>query len=121
MIINVCFLSNAIQGTEQLPYYTYDLVGSNWSATFVVVDSDCFLSSYQTVISPFPNYHAVLTNTLRTLRYTATPTHQLVTTIPKHKLISSLTRSPPQTPPGNSSSCIIRIAQQQLMKQISPL
>jgi hypothetical protein len=58
VIIDVCFLSNATQGTEQLPYYTYDLVGSNWSATFVVVDSDCFLSSYQKVLFPCPNYHA---------------------------------------------------------------
>ncbi len=38
------------QGTEQLPYYTYDLVGADWTATFVVVDSDCFLSSYQKVL-----------------------------------------------------------------------
>jgi tartrate-resistant acid phosphatase type 5 len=57
VIIDVCFLPNAIQGTEQLPYYTYNLVGSNWSATFVVVDSDCFLSSYQKVLFPCSNYH----------------------------------------------------------------
>ena len=38
-----------MQGTKGLPYYTYDLTGSDWSATFVVVDSDCFLSSYQKV------------------------------------------------------------------------
>ena len=62
-----------------------------------------------------------LTNTLRTLRYTATPTHQRATTTPKLKLTSCPLRSPPQTPPGNSSSYIIRIAQYQRMKQISPL
>lgn len=37
-------------GTEGLPYYTYDLVGSDWTATFVVMDSDCFLESYQKVL-----------------------------------------------------------------------
>lgn len=37
------------QGTEGLPYYTYDLVGADWTATFVVLDSDCYLSSYQKV------------------------------------------------------------------------
>jgi hypothetical protein len=114
-------VSNSIYWTEQLPYYTYDLVGSNWSATFVVVDSDCFLSSYQKVIPPFTIYHALLTNTLRTLQYTATYTHQLVTTTPKLKLTSYPPRSQPQTPPGNFSSYTIRIAQSQRMKQISPL
>jgi hypothetical protein len=45
------------QGTEQLPYYTYDLEGEDWTATFVVVDSDCFLSSYQKVcISPLRSF-----------------------------------------------------------------
>jgi len=37
------------QGTTGTAYYTYDLVGADWNATFVVVDSDCFLSSYQKV------------------------------------------------------------------------
>ncbi|KAJ5606243.1 hypothetical protein N7510_009024 [Penicillium lagena] len=34
-------------GHDHLPYYTYDLVGSNWTATFVVVESDCFINTYQ--------------------------------------------------------------------------
>lgn len=34
-------------GHDNLPYYTYDLTGSNWTATVVVVDSDCFINSYQ--------------------------------------------------------------------------
>jgi hypothetical protein len=38
------------QGTQGLPYWTYDLTGKDWTATFVVVDSDCFLSSYQLVV-----------------------------------------------------------------------
>ncbi|KIX99671.1 uncharacterized protein Z520_04306 [Fonsecaea multimorphosa CBS 102226] len=42
-------------GTEGLPYYTYDLTGADWSATFVVVDSDCFLSSYQKNTSVYRN------------------------------------------------------------------
>lgn len=36
-------------------YYTYDLEGSDWTATFVVVDSDCFLSSYQKNTSVYYN------------------------------------------------------------------
>jgi len=43
------------QGTQGLPYYTYDLTGANWTATFVVVDSDCFLSSYQLNTSVYQN------------------------------------------------------------------
>ncbi|KIM96351.1 hypothetical protein OIDMADRAFT_33011 [Oidiodendron maius Zn] len=42
-------------GTQGLPYYTYDLEGQDWSATFVVVDSDCFLSSYQKNTSVYKN------------------------------------------------------------------
>ncbi|KAH8807592.1 putative tartrate-resistant acid phosphatase type 5 precursor [Xylogone sp. PMI_703] len=42
-------------GTEGLPYYTYDLEGKDWTATFVVVDSDCFLSSYQKSSSVYYN------------------------------------------------------------------
>lgn len=42
-------------GTKGLPYYTYDLTGSDWSATFVVVDSDCYLSSYQKSTSVYRN------------------------------------------------------------------
>jgi hypothetical protein len=38
-----------MQGTEQLPYYTYDLEGEDFSATFVVIDSDCFVNDYQNV------------------------------------------------------------------------
>lgn len=34
-------------GHDKLPWYTYDLVGSNWTATIVVVDSDCFVNEYQ--------------------------------------------------------------------------
>ncbi|KAJ5613908.1 hypothetical protein N7528_007562 [Penicillium herquei] len=34
-------------GHENLPYYTYDLTGSDWTATVVVVDSDCFINKYQ--------------------------------------------------------------------------
>ncbi|EAU29649.1 predicted protein [Aspergillus terreus NIH2624] len=34
-------------GHDHQPYYTYDLTGSNWTATFVVVDSDCFVNKYQ--------------------------------------------------------------------------
>ncbi|RHZ68314.1 hypothetical protein CDV55_100669 [Aspergillus turcosus] len=40
-------------GTEQLPYYTYDLTGKDWTATFVVLDSNCFLDSYQTNTSVY--------------------------------------------------------------------
>lgn len=36
-------------------YYTYDLTGEDWTATFVVVDSDCFLSSYQKNTSVYLN------------------------------------------------------------------
>lgn len=36
-------------------YYTYDLEGLDWTATFVVVDSDCFLSSYQKNTSVYKN------------------------------------------------------------------
>jgi tartrate-resistant acid phosphatase type 5 len=56
------------QGTEQLPYYTYDLVGADWTATFVVVDSDCFLDSYQKVLSPpfsLPIWHKQNTSVYR--------------------------------------------------------
>ncbi|KAH8694144.1 putative tartrate-resistant acid phosphatase type 5 precursor [Talaromyces proteolyticus] len=42
-------------GTEKLPYYTYDLVGEDWTATFVVVDSDCFIDSYQKDTSVYKN------------------------------------------------------------------
>ncbi|KAJ5489753.1 hypothetical protein N7539_004643 [Penicillium diatomitis] len=34
-------------GPENKPYYSYDLKGSDWTATFAVVDSDCFVNSYQ--------------------------------------------------------------------------
>ena len=47
------FADGQLQGTKGLPYYTYDLTGSDWTATFAVVDSDCFLSSYQEVGQQF--------------------------------------------------------------------
>ncbi|GFF85346.1 purple acid phosphatase 3 [Aspergillus lentulus] len=40
-------------GHDNLPYYTYDLTGSNWTATFVVVDSDCFINAYQDATSVY--------------------------------------------------------------------
>ena len=43
------------KGTEQLPYYTYDIQGKNWKATFVVVDSDCFIQKYQESTSVYQN------------------------------------------------------------------
>ncbi|EJT96923.1 tartrate-resistant acid phosphatase type 5 precursor [Dacryopinax primogenitus] len=46
-------------GTSGLPYWTYHLVGSNWTATFVVVDSDCFLSSYQKNTSVYYNEYTI--------------------------------------------------------------
>jgi tartrate-resistant acid phosphatase type 5 len=42
-------------GTENLPYYTYDLSGKDWKATFAVVDSDCFIESYQKSTSVYQN------------------------------------------------------------------
>ncbi|KAF9442980.1 putative tartrate-resistant acid phosphatase type 5 precursor [Macrolepiota fuliginosa MF-IS2] len=42
-------------GTEQLPYYTYDLKGQDWTATFVVLDSDCFVDEYQALDSVYQN------------------------------------------------------------------
>ncbi|KAL1982735.1 hypothetical protein VTN96DRAFT_917 [Rasamsonia emersonii] len=42
-------------GTEKLPYYTYDLTGKDWTATFVVVDSDCFIEAYQESTSVYQN------------------------------------------------------------------
>ncbi|KAK9489597.1 Metallo-dependent phosphatase-like protein [Lipomyces doorenjongii] len=46
-------------GTKGLPYYTYDLVGKDWTATFVVVDSDCFLSKYQKNTSVYYNEYTI--------------------------------------------------------------
>ncbi|GFF64908.1 purple acid phosphatase 4 [Aspergillus lentulus] len=39
------------------PYYTYDLHGADWTATFVVVDldSDCFVKKYQASTSVYQN------------------------------------------------------------------
>ncbi|OBT50824.1 hypothetical protein VE04_09337 [Pseudogymnoascus sp. 24MN13] len=42
-------------GTENLPYYTYDLSGKDWKATFAVVDSDCFIENYQKSTSVYQN------------------------------------------------------------------
>jgi tartrate-resistant acid phosphatase type 5 len=42
-------------GTEGLPYYTYDLTGKDWKATFAVVDSDCFINAYQKNTSVYQN------------------------------------------------------------------
>jgi tartrate-resistant acid phosphatase type 5 len=58
-----------------LPYYTYDLFGADWSATFVVVDSDCFLDSYQKVYQPHPStFGLVLTKFKNTSVYRNTYT-----------------------------------------------
>ncbi|RHZ53434.1 uncharacterized protein CDV56_104911 [Aspergillus thermomutatus] len=42
-------------GTTGEPYYTYDLKGADWTATFVVVDSDCFIEKYQESTSVYQN------------------------------------------------------------------
>ncbi|GAD91496.1 tartrate-resistant acid phosphatase type 5 precursor, putative [Paecilomyces variotii No. 5] len=42
-------------GTQGLPYYSYDIQGRDWTATFVVVDSDCFIQSYQESTSVYQN------------------------------------------------------------------
>jgi hypothetical protein len=42
-------------GTTGQPYYTYDLHGADWTATFVVVDSDCFIEKYQASTSVYQN------------------------------------------------------------------
>ncbi|GIC90152.1 uncharacterized protein Aud_006584 [Aspergillus udagawae] len=42
-------------GTTGQPYYTYDLHGADWTATFVVVDSDCFIEKYQKSTSVYQN------------------------------------------------------------------
>lgn len=46
-------------GTEGLPYYTYDIVGKDWTATFVVVDSDCFINKYQEETSVYQNNYTL--------------------------------------------------------------
>lgn len=56
-----------MQGTEQLPYYTYDLIGADWTATFVVLDSDCFITAYQLNTSVYQNsYTAACHNDTQT-------------------------------------------------------
>ncbi|KAJ9204592.1 hypothetical protein DTO164E3_1767 [Paecilomyces variotii] len=42
-------------GTKGLPYYSYDIQGRDWTATFVVVDSDCFIDDYQESTSVYQN------------------------------------------------------------------
>ncbi|GIJ85228.1 hypothetical protein Asppvi_004084 [Aspergillus pseudoviridinutans] len=42
-------------GTTGQPYYTYDLHGADWTATFAVVDSDCFIEAYQKNTSVYQN------------------------------------------------------------------
>lgn len=42
-------------GTERLPYYSNDFIGKDWKATFVHVDSDCFINSYQDAGSVYKN------------------------------------------------------------------
>ncbi|KAG6824807.1 hypothetical protein H0H92_005738, partial [Tricholoma furcatifolium] len=46
-------------GTEGLPYYTYNLQGKDWSATFVVLDSDCFIPKYQESSSVYFNPYTI--------------------------------------------------------------
>lgn len=46
-------------GTEGLPYYTYDLAGKDWKATFAVVDSDCFINKYQEDTSVYQNEYTL--------------------------------------------------------------
>jgi tartrate-resistant acid phosphatase type 5 len=46
-------------GTEGLPYYSYDLQGEDWSATFAVVDSDCFIEKYQLNTSVYYNNYTI--------------------------------------------------------------
>ncbi|CAI7675857.1 hypothetical protein N7533_002095 [Penicillium manginii] len=46
-------------GTEGLPYYTYDLAGKDWKATFAVVDSDCFINKYQKDTSVYQNEYTL--------------------------------------------------------------
>ncbi|PKX96516.1 uncharacterized protein P174DRAFT_428059 [Aspergillus novofumigatus IBT 16806] len=41
--------------TKGQPYYTYDLHAADWTATFVVVDSDCFIEKYQASTSVYQN------------------------------------------------------------------
>ncbi|EAW24407.1 uncharacterized protein NFIA_039830 [Aspergillus fischeri NRRL 181] len=45
-------------GTTGQPYYTFDLHGADWTATFVVVDSDCFIEKYQASTSVYQNAYA---------------------------------------------------------------
>ncbi|GAB1190838.1 hypothetical protein APSETT444_000003 [Aspergillus pseudonomiae] len=33
-------------GHDKLPYYTYNLKGSNWTATFAIIDLDYFINNY---------------------------------------------------------------------------
>lgn len=96
------------QGTEGLPYYTYDLVGSNWTATFVVVDSDCYLDSYQKVqllhlSGPFPL--SLTHSSDRTHPYIATHTHRRATTTPRYRPTFSPTHSHSRMRHGRSSNC----------------
>jgi tartrate-resistant acid phosphatase type 5 len=48
-------LTRVAKGTEKLPYYSYDIKGKDWKATFVVVDSDCFIDTYQKSTSVYQN------------------------------------------------------------------
>lgn len=46
-------------GQPKLPYYTYDILGKDWSATFVVLDSDCFIDTYQESTSVYQNPYTI--------------------------------------------------------------
>lgn len=107
--------TDGTQGTEQLPSYTYDLVGSDWSATFVVLDSDCFISSYQSVnLAVFCyNHHWQI---YRTHPYIATPIQQPATMTLKPRSTSYQAPSLFPTPHGNSYNYIMAIVQSQRMK-----
>jgi hypothetical protein len=100
--------TDSCQGTEQLPYYTYDLTGSDWSATFVVVDSDCFISSYQKV--DFPNeirlkINDQLTMMIRIHLFTITRTRMPAMQIIRFKLTSLKKPLQNLRQTGNSFNC----------------
>lgn len=40
-------------GDENSTYWSYDLTGSNWTAHFVVMESDCFINKYQSSSSVY--------------------------------------------------------------------
>jgi tartrate-resistant acid phosphatase type 5 len=46
-------------GTEKLPYYSNDFIGKDWKATFVHLDSDCFIEKYQENSSVYYNDYVI--------------------------------------------------------------